>query len=202
MGSTIDFSSRRRQHRSKLRGNKHCNRHLQRAFNKYGEDKFSMVIVETISTVGDLLPREQAWIDKYDREQLYNASLVAGATRGLNHTAETRAKMSAAQLERGARGENQYWLGKGMSDERKARVSEYHKGRKRSPAFSAANGKLHSKVVIQIDAETGESIKFWHSITQASKELGICRTSISQVCLGTRRVAGAFKWEYGLIKPD
>ena len=96
MGSTIDFSSRRRQHRSKLRGNKHCNRHLQRAFNKYGEDKFSMVIVETISTVGDLLPREQAWIDKYDREQLYNASLVAGATRGLNHIAETRVKMFVA----------------------------------------------------------------------------------------------------------
>jgi len=63
IGSTTKPKSRKKQHFSDLRKNRHCNKHLQRAFNKYGEGAFQWLVIET--TTEDLAFREKYWIDYF-----------------------------------------------------------------------------------------------------------------------------------------
>lgn len=52
-----------------------------------------------------------------------------------------------------------------------------------------------TKVIIQI-SESGEFIREWASVTEASKKLGINGASISRVLTGHLKHAGGFKWKY------
>lgn len=63
IGSTARWSTRQREHRGRLRAGRHCNPHLQAAWNKHGEDQFEFVVLEVISSTEQLIPREQHWID-------------------------------------------------------------------------------------------------------------------------------------------
>jgi len=113
VGQASDKLKRFREHKKTLRGNYHCNVLLQRAFNKYGEDKFIFVVLENLLSCDQLNAREQHWIDLLRPE--YNLAPVAGsllgykhseearenmseAHKGRKHSAETRAKMSAARM--------------------------------------------------------------------------------------------------------
>lgn len=53
------FIKRFMHHRWQLRNNKHDNRWLQNAFNKYGEDAFSFEIVEFIDSAFDTLINDE-----------------------------------------------------------------------------------------------------------------------------------------------
>jgi len=46
IGSSCRLSMRRSQHFKELKENKHCNRHLQNAYNKYGEENFKFEVLE------------------------------------------------------------------------------------------------------------------------------------------------------------
>lgn len=77
IGSAKDFKVRWNRHLYDLRRGAHCNIYIQRAYNKYGEGVFSFEIIEI---VGNLLEREQYWIDKmrpYDFRIGYNISRKA-----------------------------------------------------------------------------------------------------------------------------
>lgn len=66
IGSTKDFISRVRGHKSLLRRNKHHSKYLQNFYNKYG-DVFTYEIIEDLDTMGDELiwDREEYWINYY-----------------------------------------------------------------------------------------------------------------------------------------
>lgn len=55
IGSTNNFKRRIIRHRSELRTNKHHSLYLQRAYNRYGEDKFTVSILEKCDSVRDTL---------------------------------------------------------------------------------------------------------------------------------------------------
>ena len=79
IGSAVIFRKRFIQHRSALRLNKHSNKYLQNAWNKYSESDF---IFEIIEECGEsvLLEREQYWLDKtqcYKREFGFNSATIA-----------------------------------------------------------------------------------------------------------------------------
>jgi group I intron endonuclease len=63
VGSAVDLVTRWEQHRRELRRGEHHNSHLQNAWVKYGEANFEFLVLEFVSA-SDLLPVEQAWIDK------------------------------------------------------------------------------------------------------------------------------------------
>ena len=63
IGSSKDIPKRWKQHISGLNNNKHCNFHLQRSWNKYGESSFKFEIVDIVSDQNDLFTSEQKWID-------------------------------------------------------------------------------------------------------------------------------------------
>lgn len=63
-GSAIDFRVRRNGHISALRHDIHYNRYLQRAWNKYGEDNFTIFHIEKFKNISKnkLRKREGLWI--------------------------------------------------------------------------------------------------------------------------------------------
>jgi len=85
IGSAINCELRRRRHFSILRHNKHYNKHLQNAFNKYGESAFIFGVI-TMCDKETLIEKEQYYIDKYKSFSKgigYNISPFAGRTKGL-----------------------------------------------------------------------------------------------------------------------
>ena len=66
VGQSIAIKQRWSQHKAELRKNKHGNCHLQKAWNKYGEEKFKFSVLEYLDTdisKDFLTEREQYWID-------------------------------------------------------------------------------------------------------------------------------------------
>lgn len=64
IGQTINFVQRKSKHFRELERNEHHNLPLQRAYNKYGKDNFSIEIIEDDVPLENLKEREDYWIDK------------------------------------------------------------------------------------------------------------------------------------------
>lgn len=110
VGSAEDFARRKRVHWWRLRRGDHANAKLQASWNKYGESSFTFVIVEEYDEQADILAAENVWLKEHvGKEYCYN--LATGATapttgwfggknpmygKKFNHTAEAKAKISAA----------------------------------------------------------------------------------------------------------
>lgn len=62
IGSTIDFIARKKYHLWQLKNNKHHSRHLQRTWNKYGENAFLIEIIKTVD-IKNMINNEQNLID-------------------------------------------------------------------------------------------------------------------------------------------
>lgn len=95
IGSALDFDTRFRAHLNDLRKNKHFNRHLQFAWNKYGEESFRIAPI-IICSANDLLFYEQRVLDAF-WESLYNLAPTAGSQLGWVPTEETKRKISIAR---------------------------------------------------------------------------------------------------------
>ena len=59
-----------------------------------------------------------------------------------------------------------------------------------------SNNTFVPKKVIQINKDTKEIIKIYNSIIEASKELKINRTGISNCCSGRYKTSGGYIWKY------
>ncbi len=121
IGSTTRlFSQRKSEHWRDLRKNKHCTQHLQRAWNKYGEDAFIFEVIE-ICQPELCEEREQYYLDILHPQ--YNGSKFAANPRGYEWSDESKAKVS---------GKHNHAYGKPKSDEIKARISAAKMGINRS----------------------------------------------------------------------
>lgn len=124
VGSSQNIHKRGVSHRNALLANKHSNTHLQRAWNKYGADAFTIIVLE-LCVSSRLLDCEAEWFKRYpigDDSRSFNISLTPGSPmKGLKHKADTLNKMAKSQS------------GRKHSDETKAKISNAHKGRKRTP---------------------------------------------------------------------
>jgi group I intron endonuclease len=98
IGSTTCFKKRFRDHRKYLKEKKHKNKHLQSAWDKYGEENFVFEILEKLENDSGLIAREQFFIDSLKPE--YNICKIAGNSLGVKRTEETKNKYS---------GENHYF---------------------------------------------------------------------------------------------
>lgn len=101
VGSTISFTQRWGDHKSELRHNRHHNPHIQRVWNKYGEQNCVFEILETINQ-NDLSLKEwdkvlrgheEWWKKAIDPE--YNLAPVAGSMLGWKHSEKTKAIIRA-----------------------------------------------------------------------------------------------------------
>ena len=135
IGSAKNFSRRWGTHRRELKGAKHGNSKLQRAWNKYGEAAFKFLPI-LVCQKSMLLFYEQQLLDKVKPE--YNIALsVSAPMTGMKHTAAAIAKIAAA-----AKG-NTYSLGNKASPETRARLSKAKKGVLKSEEHKAKIGNAH-----------------------------------------------------------
>lgn len=85
VGSSIDIPKRLTRHKYMLRGNYHDNIHLQNAFNKHGENKFSFEVIE-ICLECELVIKENSFIEfkKANNSYFgYNQALVSDTRRNI-----------------------------------------------------------------------------------------------------------------------
>lgn len=163
IGSSICIKHRLGQHKVDLRGNRHCNKHLQRSWNKYGEKAFEFVILET--TAPDVvLETEQRWLDNEKPEYNATPNAIASPMKGLSLSPEHKAKISNALKGRigNRRGKkmpadakervcealrgNAHRVGKKATTEQKQKMSEAQKKRWRDhPITQTTRTKLRLK---------------------------------------------------------
>ena len=94
LGSALNHIKRKREHFYNLKNNKHPNKKLQNAFNKYGYDCFEFKIIEIVDDENILLDREQWYINQLN--PIYNICKVAGSSFGLKRSQETKNKIRIA----------------------------------------------------------------------------------------------------------
>lgn len=95
VGSSIHVEKRFRKHASDLKAGRHRSRHLQSAWEFYGEDCFEFCLME-LCHPSMLLLVEQSYIDRYrsyDRENGYNTCMIAGNSLGVKRSEETKQKL-------------------------------------------------------------------------------------------------------------
>lgn len=172
IGSTNNFKRRLARHRSELRKNHHHSIHLQRAFNKYGEARFQVEILERCEPIHDtLLMIEQKYLDLKPE---YNIAEIADRPVRTNHfvSDETRMKLRLANL------------GKKPSEESRKKMSEAQK-------------KKTGKKIDQYDLN-GNYIRTFAKAVDAGVAMGgyYKYTRIIACCRGRIRTACGYIWKY------
>lgn len=97
IGQSKDIEYRWKQHKSRLKNNKHENKHLQNSYNKYGFENFEYVLLEECD-IEELDRKEILYITKYDSyNNGYNQDLGGSGCKGYKHTEEEIHKMRMIQ---------------------------------------------------------------------------------------------------------
>jgi group I intron endonuclease len=133
IGSAYNIQSRFGVHKSTLNNNKHRNKHLQNAWNKYGEKNFSFKVL-VYCKIEQLTKLEQSYMDKLN--PAYNICKIAvDSCLGVKRSEETCLKIS-----RKLKG-NSNSAGVIVPKERRKRISKALKGH----GVSSATRKKISK---------------------------------------------------------
>lgn len=185
IGQSVDVKSRIRNHKWALRHNRHENDHLQKSFNKYGEDGFIFnIICECEETQLDAL--ERFYIALYDCiNPNYGYNSETGGNLNKHLSDESRSKMSKMRS-----GENSGMWGKKHTEETKAIMREKALGRQMSDeakekSSASHKGKL-AKALYCIEAD----MEFPSSL-EAAEFAGLkSRSSIFENIAGRKSYAG------------
>jgi group I intron endonuclease len=101
VGQSLRVRKRVAEHFRLLRLNKHRNQHLQRSYNKHGEEAFIWSLEAECESADDLDRIENAFLSGeayFDEPLMYNiADYAKVPMRGKTHTAETKQRISAAK---------------------------------------------------------------------------------------------------------
>lgn len=225
IGQTNNLKARWIKHKNFLKNNKHHNRHLQAAWNKYGAEEFVFEILEECP-IEELDEKETYYIRKYETcINGYNLDEGGQGIRGYKHTEEELARMREIQnplevIQCNLQGRPiQIWrsasqAGKtlGLSIRGIKAVCERKKYQKTIGGFiwvykeEYDNNKVDwnyyfernnrlPKKVLQFDLEMN-FIREWDSLTQIAKELSISTGDISNVCHLKRKTSHGFIWRF------
>ncbi len=185
IGQSVDLKDRLRGHKTKLKHNKHKNRHLQFAVNKYGFENFKFYIVEECSAEC-LDERECYYISLYksDNDE-FGYNIEPGGSRELKTMSEeTKAKISKSLKGRDFTQEHKDKIGiagrgKKMSDEAKRKISKNH---------ADVSGQKNPRAVVPVYCpELDET--FWGP-KDAQDKYGVSRHHISSCINGKLKHTG------------
>ena len=222
IGSTNNFKRRFIKHRSELRKNYHHSIYLQRAYNKYGEDKFEICILEVCQPIHDtLLMLEQKYLDMRPE---YN---------GNRYASRKYSKLPKLKYNKVKQKVDQYSLqGKYIRTFDSIACAARHidmnrYGSIRTRISDCCNGKLtncegflwkytrDNRCIFNIVKNRKPSgikvdkldlnnnyICTYRNMTQTAEECGSIsnRSAINRVCRGQKKTAFGFKWRYNYDK--
>lgn len=132
IGQSSDLKGRKKEHRYKLKNNKHENPHLQKAFYKYGMDAFTFSVLLYCDPF-NLSFYEQLCVDNLKPEYNILTECVESSL-GYKHTEEAKRKMKEAQNRITREGKRRGGGGGRLpgfvvSEETKQKISKAHKGK-------------------------------------------------------------------------
>ena len=94
VGSSNNVRKRLNQHLRALVGKRHHSRHLQRAWNKHGQEAFTSILLEKVEARKMLGVREQNWMDHFSaQKRIFNSAPVAESTRDYKWTESQKNKI-------------------------------------------------------------------------------------------------------------
>lgn len=99
IGSSNNLKQRLRQHKSFLKLNEHCNKHLQSSYNKYGIENFKFEILELVEEK-NLEDKEEYYINLFDstnNKKGYNKRVICNTNKGRKVSIQGRLNMSIGQ---------------------------------------------------------------------------------------------------------
>ena len=158
IGSAYDFISRKSHHFCDLRKNKHRNKHLQNAYNKYGESSL-LFIPMIICDRNNTLMYEQRALDIMKPE--YNNCPTAGNCAGTVRTEEQKLHLSRMNSGRKLP-KNKKWqdnLNKSLKGRSMPKLSEAHKAK-----IGSFAKKNNSKTYGGLVSPDGIVYKFVHNL--------------------------------------
>jgi group I intron endonuclease len=187
IGSTSNLNLRLKSHFTKLKLNKHVNKYLQRAYNKYGTESFTYEIIEYVDSKNrkTILEREQYYLDlykSYNKEIGYNIAKKAEGPYKEKLSEEHKKKIS--NTEKG--------VPKGpMSDKTKRRLSIAKIGCKHSEETKKKIGMSCRRKIINLDTN-----EIFDSIIDAANKHNLSTSFICNVCAGRKKKAGGHRWAH------
>lgn len=96
IGKAVDINRRVKRHIQNLKNNYHYNKHLQRVWNKYGENNLRFYIIE-ICEIEKLADREIFYIEAFDSmNNGFNNTYGGDGASGTRHTEEAKRKIGIA----------------------------------------------------------------------------------------------------------
>lgn len=139
---------------------------IHRSMAKYGEDNFTLEIIDFAETYEELKEKEKFWIKKFnstDRNIGYNLTEGGDGTFGRTHSEETKEKI------------RQKALGRKISEETKKKMSEARIGKcsdKQREHLKKISIQAKAIPVLQF-SKTGEFIAKYESVSEAARQTGI-----------------------------
>ena len=215
IGSSVDIAYRWARHKRQLRNGNHHSIHLQRAWDKYGEENFEFTVIEECSE--DItFKREQYYLDlykPYNNDVGYNISQSAVGTRifgemnpNYGHHMSEESKQKLRELR----------LGTKQTEETKQKIRDWYlthehpsKGRcgELAPCYGRTGEKHPMYGITGSDHPSSKKVlcinngMIFNSATEAGKKYNT-RSHISSCCAGKRKYAGKLEdgtklqWEY------
>jgi group I intron endonuclease len=165
IGSAFNLSNRISCHKYTLKNNKHKNKHLQAAYNLYGEKNFLFEVIEIVEDLNILIIREQYYLDilnPTDKNIGYNIAKKAGNTAGVLASPNTRIKQSESAKKRPKRL---------LTEEQKRNISLRFRGK--TTPWSKLNWDIVKN--IRYLYESGKSQ------LEISKVYSIAQTTVSEI---------------------
>lgn len=143
---------------------------IHKSMAKYGEENFTLEIIDFADTYEELKEKEKFWIkelNSMDRKIGYNLTEGGDGTFGRMHSEETKEKI------------RQKAIGRKASDETKKKMSETRKGKcsEKQREHLSSIVKARCKKVYQYSKD-GEFIAEYPSMIAAAKATGINRDTI------------------------
>ncbi|HEB2010285.1 TPA: NUMOD3 domain-containing DNA-binding protein [Yersinia enterocolitica] len=188
IGSTTNLANRWSVHKYELRTKQHSNKNLQEAWEEFGADAFSFLVLCLVKSADELIAAEQRYMDEIIPD--YNIAPNAGSSRGIKLSEERKQQISEQ-----VKGKGNYWYGKTLPcagaskrPDVRAKLSKMHSG-SGNPMYGITppHAKLTDEQVrsIRIALSAGES-----SLSLA-KKFDVSKGAIQHIKKGRsyRRVA-------------
>lgn len=181
IGSSSNIRKRKEKHFRYLRRGCHENKHLQNAFNKYGETSFAFEIIKYVDQI-NLLKEEQMLLDEhFNKPYLYNICPTAGspAVKGRHKSEEHRKKLAESVKQFYQNNPEhkeilaQYRRGKLLNDETKEKMKQ---SKKRGNQHH--NSKLNEELVKEIRKKYSPKL---YGFSKLAKEYGVDKKTIIRI---------------------
>lgn len=191
VGSSNDTKDRFRKHRSLLRRSQHHCKHLQAAWNKYGEECFRFEVIEDIAEEGDLFAAENAWLQEWvGQPECYNSGRSAEAPMrgafgvlhpqyGATRSPEMRAQISATlKATYAADPESHPRLGKRHTPETLAKIAA-----NRTPPAGEAHYRFGQTVSEEVRKKIGDAQRGVAKAPRQYTEAGLAKVKANMAAV-------------------